>query len=70
LCNGRIFSFDSADENYEPLTSLEISHQLQRIKDYCKSKPKGPDVSTLTALERTPWAQVRKCFRAQTVPGD
>lgn len=56
---GRIFSFDCVDEDYEVLTPLELSCQLQRIKDYCQARPEGAGVAALTGLERTPWAEVR-----------
>lgn len=59
LCKERLFSFDIADEGFNVLSPPEISLQIQRIKDYCNSKPVGQGISALTALERTKWAQVR-----------
>lgn len=60
----RIFTFDCVDEDYEILTPPEISQQLQKIKDFCKTHPQGQGVGALTALERTPWAEMRSRLMA------
>lgn len=60
MCRGRIFTLQVIDENGDPYHVPELQLQLQKIREYCDSRPWGSSIGSLTSMNRDDWAILRK----------
>ncbi|CAD5112243.1 DgyrCDS1474 [Dimorphilus gyrociliatus] len=60
ICKGRIFTVQVIDESGEPFNVPELEQQMQKVRNYCDSRPWGSSIGALTSMDRDEWANLRK----------